>query len=101
MVITCIKMSLEHSLQHRSAPASTHVAALPMDLMPRWPLTPPYPTCVLPPPLHTPTHTTTTAPGPPQLMMSFTADGQLDLEALEARDKDCGCDTQKVGGSCV
>ena len=35
--------------------------------------------------------------GPPQLMMAFTADGQLDPELLASRDKICNVDSGARG----
>lgn len=36
------------------------------------------------------------SPGPAQLMMAFTKDGQLDDESLKKRDKILGKDTEQV-----
>eukprot|EP00198_Chlamydomonas_reinhardtii_P006322 XP_001695658.1 predicted protein [Chlamydomonas reinhardtii] len=35
--------------------------------------------------------------GPPQLMMAYTADGQVPPAALAARDQEVGCDSAHVG----
>ena len=37
--------------------------------------------------------------GPPQLMMAFISDGQIDPSVVESRDKDVGCNAAEVAAS--
>ena len=37
--------------------------------------------------------------GPPQLMMTFISDGQIDPSVVESRDKDVGCNAAEVAAS--